>query len=65
MIVPGMFLKAEMRATAADGGENSGKILHRNRNCFTQPTDPVRAERPLNFSIFPNSDIIKTVCYKI
>ena len=31
-----MFPKAEMRATAADGGEESGKILHRNRNCFTQ-----------------------------
>ena len=36
MIVPGMFLKAEMRATAADGGENSGKILHRDGNCFSQ-----------------------------
>ena len=36
MVGSGMFPKAEMRATAADAGKNSGKILHRDRYCFTQ-----------------------------
>ena len=36
-ICSGMLPKAEMRATVVDGRENIGKLLHRNRNCFTQP----------------------------
>ena len=35
MIGSGMFPKAEMRAATVDGGENSGKMLHRNRYFFS------------------------------